>query len=160
MNGLRRRKLSEAYAAIIGRNLNMDTIMPSTRLHRSRSFFERPNMKRQTNTTTRTFENWWSSFSLKSSKTFVSGAEDRARMESLTLSFFSCCLLATKGFAWRDIAGILGHTSRRSLPTELCPHRTGTAVDLSPEARSEELRRCRCESATGVSWSIPNTQQI
>lgn len=54
----------EAYA-VIGKNFNMDIIMPRTLLHKSRSFFERAIKNRQKKTTTRSFENWWRSFSLK-----------------------------------------------------------------------------------------------
>lgn len=46
----------EAYA-VIGKNFNMDIIMPRTLLHKSRSFFERAIKNRQKKTTTRSFEN-------------------------------------------------------------------------------------------------------
>ena len=46
----------EAYAAI-GRNLNIDTIIPRKRLHKSRSFFERAIKNRQKKKTTISFVN-------------------------------------------------------------------------------------------------------
>jgi hypothetical protein len=48
--------VDNAYAAI-GKNLNMETIIPRTLLHKSRSFFERANKNRQKKTTTRSFVN-------------------------------------------------------------------------------------------------------
>lgn len=154
------RKLSEAYAEIIGRNLNMDIIIPSIRLHKSRSFFERPNINRQTNTTTRSFVNWWRSFSLKRNENWFQSSIKIIISEPLTLSFFFCSLLTTMGLAWRGIVWILAHTSRRSLPTESYEHRTGIAVDLSPAAHWVGLRRCRCGTSTDVSWSTPSIRQI
>lgn len=134
--------------------------MPKIRLHKSRSFFERAIKNRQKKTTTRSFVNWWRSFSLKGGNILNYFESLLGQWHSITLSFFFCSLPATTGFAWREIVGTLEHTSQRSLPIGWCGRRTGTAACLSLAMRPEAPRRCHRETSTDASWSIPSIRQI